>query len=135
MSATDPMHVSPNLPEVSGENIASQKVDSPSSKPYLISPASKQPSTGNPSSSKQQREVQQLANPASFSIRMTRKRAADLANLEESKKGVTQEQESSLHQEQRLSVTPALICLCPPDPKIPRPRNGRIFFHLIDELY
>jgi hypothetical protein len=58
--------------------------------------------------------------PASFA-RMTRKRAAEQAGLDEEQS--LAEQDNTQDTEQQISPS-SHICLCQPDPKIPRPRNG-----------
>jgi hypothetical protein len=72
--------------------------------------------------------VQTQPEQPSFTRRMTRKRTADLANLEEVSKESPESQELGPEEDNTLRSsisTAAHICLCQPDPKIPRPRNGQ----------
>lgn len=138
MSTTASMHVSSNPPEVSGVRSAGQGEDTSSleaSKSLHVPGARSSDNDHSPSSfsSKQPQQGEPpISDSASSSTRMTRKRAADLANLEDSNRTVNQEQEISPQREQRPAATPAHICLCQPDPKIPRPRNGMLLQLALD---
>jgi len=59
--------------------------------------------------------------------RMTRKRAAHLANLEDAAlyKSVTDISNHTIEETESPEAFVSQICLCQPDPKIPRPRNGQ----------
>ncbi|KAF2671532.1 hypothetical protein BT63DRAFT_412551 [Microthyrium microscopicum] len=66
-----------------------------------------------------------ISEPPSSFARMTRKRAAEQAGFDEDQ--LSAEQESALETEQQVSPS-SHICLCQPDPKIPRPRNAFILY-------
>ena len=89
-----------------------------------------------PSSDSEHTAVEVSGTLPSISARMTsRKRAATIAQLDSQED--PQDKNRSKHTREDSEATGtsgssgnslAHICLCQPDPKIPRPRNGKLYF-------
>ncbi|KAI9804757.1 MAG: hypothetical protein M1825_001125 [Sarcosagium campestre] len=99
-----------------GEQLQTEEASAPRHFPLRTSPRS-EAAASLPSSSP----------TSALPVYMTRKRAASLATTDQDEQAKETPNVSTSNSSEALQASrdlPPQVCICPPDPKIPRPRNG-----------